>query len=434
MKRIYLLLAAVAAVLAIGIGSSPVTAQQPTGPTAGTKLTGDLNSPRGMKVGPDGMIYIAEAGSGGTTVVGPADNSSMSGNTGRISKIDPATGTRTTVADNLPSNAGSEGDAVGPADVAFIGSQLYYVQTHGGAAYGFPNNPTGLYKVNSNGTVTLVADIGKFNIATPVNDISSGTQQDIEIGGNPYAMTVRDGAFLVTDGNQNQVMKITTAGAITRLNEFPGHPVTTGITFNGSGPLFVSALGQFPFAAADGKVYQVGYPSGSVSTVASGVSSLTDVEFSGSQLYALNFADQAPDLSMGPWIPFTGKLMKLDASTGTFTPIVTGFTATTAVIFIGDTAYVSNNGVPFVAPGEVWKIANVSSLAALPAPAPTAAAPAPTAPVAAPTGAPSGVIVGPNTGTAGISNEADGRVWIPMLVLAIIGIAALGGAVVTKRR
>ena len=431
MKRIYLFLAAVAAVLAVGVGSSGVTAQAP-GPSAGTKLTGDLISPRGMKVGPDGMLYVAEAGSGGTTAVGTGDNASMSGNTGRISKIDPATGTRTTVAGNLPSNAGAEGDAVGPADVAFIGNQLYYVQTHGGTAYGFPNNPTGVYKVNSNGTVTLVADIGKFNIANPVNDVSSGTQQDIEPGGNPYSMTVRDGAFLVVDGNQNQVMKITTAGAITRLAEFPGHPVTTGITYAAGGPLYVAALGQFPFAPSDGIVYQVGYPSGSVTKVASGVSSLTDVEFSpAGQLYALNFADQAPDLSQGPWIPFTGKLMKLDVSTGTFTPLVTGFTATTNFIFIGDTAYVSNNGVPFIAPGEIWKIANVSTLAPLavsPTPAPTTAAPAPTATP------PSGVIAAPNTGTGAVSNDADSRVWLPVLVLAAVGIAAIGGAVVTKRR
>src|SRR5438132_4538977 len=160
MKRIYLLVAAVGAVLAIAFGSSGVTAQAP-GPSAGTKLTGDLREPRGMKVGPDGMIYVAEAGSGGTTAVGSGDTASMSGNTGRISKIDPSTGTRTTVADNLPSNATPEGGNLGPADVAFIGSQLYYAQTHGGAVFGFPNNPTGIYKVNSNSTVTLVANIAK---------------------------------------------------------------------------------------------------------------------------------------------------------------------------------------------------------------------------------------------------------------------------------
>jgi hypothetical protein len=85
---------------------------------------------------------------------------SHSGFTGRISKIDPATGARTTVIDKLPSNAGEQGDAVGPADVAFVGSQLYYVQTHGGAVYGFPDNPTGVYRVNASGTAQLVADIG----------------------------------------------------------------------------------------------------------------------------------------------------------------------------------------------------------------------------------------------------------------------------------
>ncbi len=93
-----------------------------------------------MKIGPDGMIYVAEAGSGGTTTVTVGGSDSNSGLTGRISKIDPATGARTTVAANLPSNAGPDGDAVGPADVAFIGSQLYYVQTHARHRLRLPRN------------------------------------------------------------------------------------------------------------------------------------------------------------------------------------------------------------------------------------------------------------------------------------------------------
>ena len=96
----------------------------------------ELLSPRGLKLGPDGMLYVAEAGTGGDEVVTIDGSETHIGFTGRISKIYPETGERTTVADGLPSHAGTEGDTVGPADVAFIGDQLYYVQTHGGDAYG----------------------------------------------------------------------------------------------------------------------------------------------------------------------------------------------------------------------------------------------------------------------------------------------------------
>ncbi|MBF6600808.1 MAG: ScyD/ScyE family protein [Dehalococcoidia bacterium] len=439
MKRICtgLTMLALAAALVLSgsalFGGPPARAQAP-GPTSGTLLVGNLTNPRGMKVGPDGMIYVAEAGTAGDIAVGTGDNASKSGFTGRISKIDPATGARTTVADKLPSNGFAEG-TVGPADVAFLNGQLYYIQTHGGVAYGFPNNPTGVYKVNSNGTVTLVGDIGAFNIANPVASIRNGTQRDIEPGGNPYAMTVRDGAFYVVDGNQNQIEKVTTAGTVTRFAEFDGHPVTTGITYKTGGPFFVGTFGQFPFLPSAGTVRQVGYPTGSSTQVAGGVSSITDVEFGpGGQLYALNFADNATNASAPPpWIPFTGKLMKVNAN-GTFTPLITGFTAASSVIFDGDTAYIVNNSVSFLGPGEIWKVTGVSSLQPLavsptPAPVPstTPSAPAPTP------RAPSGVVA-PNTGSGPAGGDGFQSWYLAGIVIGIAGaVLVVSGRMAARR-
>ena len=428
------LLFAAAVVAAIGsmLAAAPASAKSPV--SAGTSLATGLLSPRGMKMGPDGMIYVAEAGSGGDAVVTIEGQESHSGLTGRISRIDPATGARTTVADGLPSNAGSEGDSVGPADVAFIGNQLYYVQTHGGAAYGFAGKPTGVYKV-SGGSATLVADIGAYNIANPVNDVSSGKQQYIEVGGNPYSMTVRDGALYVVDGNQNQIMRVTTDGAISRLTEFPGHPVTTGIAQSGSsGPFYVSTLGQFPFSAADGTVVRVGVPTGARTKVAGGVSSITDVEFSaGGQLYALSFGAQATDPNApAPWQFFSGQILKVDTAAGALTPVVTGLMFPTSLIFVGDTAYVSNGGVsiPGLVDGEIWKIENFSSVTP-PAATPTSA---PAAPTATPSGG-TGTISGPSTGSGGMDPLASEArpAWIA-LALAVAAVALGGAGRIARRR
>jgi hypothetical protein len=154
-------------------------------------------------------------------------------------------------------------------------------------------------------------------------------------------------------------MQITPAGKITRLAEFHGHPVETGIASGASGPLYVTTLGQFPFSKEDGAVYQIGFQTGSITKIAGGFSSMTDVEIGpGGQLYALNFGDQNPVMSetAPPWMFGSGKVFKLDAAAGTLTPIVTGFSFATALIFSGDTAYVANNGVtiPGLNKGTQW--------------------------------------------------------------------------------
>jgi hypothetical protein len=67
-----------------------------------------FNDPRGLKFGPDGLLYVAEAGVGGTNVsscipqVVPPVGPYLGADTGsRISRVDQY-GIRTTVADHIP--------------------------------------------------------------------------------------------------------------------------------------------------------------------------------------------------------------------------------------------------------------------------------------------------------------------------------------------
>ena len=85
-----------------------VFAQGPPVPQGGTVVAAGLEGPRGMTFGPDGLLYFAEAGLGGTqpvpqgcqnvpAPVGPYHG----GPTARISRIE-SNGVRTTVVDGLP--------------------------------------------------------------------------------------------------------------------------------------------------------------------------------------------------------------------------------------------------------------------------------------------------------------------------------------------
>src|SRR6185312_10291552 len=131
-----------------------------------------LNNPRGLKFGPDGYLYVAEGGLGGTNSTTPQQCQQVpsigpytgSPTGGRISKIDRH-GHRTTVTDALPSSQSNPqvGSLVaGVADVAFIDHTMYALLAGAGCSHGVLGTDNAVMRIAPNGSATMIANLSAY--------------------------------------------------------------------------------------------------------------------------------------------------------------------------------------------------------------------------------------------------------------------------------
>jgi len=335
-----------------------------TGQTISVFASG-FNNPRGLKFGPDGNLYVAEGGAGGTassvgqckqvpTPVGPYTG----GFTARISKV-ASDGTVSTVADNLPSNATStlSGSLVsGVADVAFLGKTLYAILAGAGCSHGLAGTDNGLLRVNKDGSTTMVADLSVFQKAHPV---ANPEPDDFEPDGTWYSMVVADGVFYAIEPNHGELDAISTEGAIRRVvdvSRIQGHIVPTALAFDGHN-FFVGNLDTFPIKDGSSKIMKIS-PEGFLTTAYIGFSDILGLAFdSKGRLYVLENTTGNPAPT-----PNTARILRVDGK-NKYTVIADGATSAlslpTAMTFGPDgNLYVSNLGFgpPPVGLGQVLKI------------------------------------------------------------------------------
>src|SRR5262249_49357492 len=138
-------------------------------------VQGGLEGPRGLRFGPDGNLYVAEAGTGGTnstaklcTGVIPPVGPYLGGKNGRMSRVDKS-GDVWTVATGFASSVDALGDLQGVADLTFLDGKLYALIGGGGCSHGVPDLPNGIVAVNTrNGRWRYVADLSAFIQSHPV--------------------------------------------------------------------------------------------------------------------------------------------------------------------------------------------------------------------------------------------------------------------------
>jgi sugar lactone lactonase YvrE len=334
-----------------------------------TSVVTGLGNPRHMSFGPDGALYITEAGVGGTEIQGgfaPGVNAYMDGGrSGRLIRLLP-NGSTEVVLDNLPSFAisGTNGfQGYGIHDVAFDDRGNGYMLIGAGVNVGFRNTIGTLgqdlgylFQVDVNtGQITKLFDFTAYEDAN--------NPDGIDLISNVYGLVVQKDIVAVVDAAGNDILFWNkTTQAVEQLQVFPRRfagasqfqSVPTTVAVGPDGAYYVSELTGFPYPVGAAQVYRLADTNTPATVYASGFTQVLDLDFDQyGNLYVLEVAQQ----SLPTQIPF-GAVIKVAPDGTRITLVNQGLIYPTGLEVTpdGSTIYVANRGFLGNHQGEIVKL------------------------------------------------------------------------------
>lgn len=349
--------------LGSAVGVSGLVAAGLTGVAAGPAVANGvatdvvasgLNSPRQVSFGPDGALYVAEAGKGGNgPCVDSPEGNVCFGFSGSVTKV--MNGRQSRVLRGLPSLAGEGGvSGAGPSDIV-VGSGGTYALT-----MNLGNNPAVRDDLPAAGHKFGTVLMGRFG-GGPVTiaDLASfEAAKDFDGQGpdnNPTSLLKDGSSYVVADAGANTLMRVRARGKMAKMalfenrlvpappflppGDIPMQPVPTAVAKGPDGAFYVSELTGFPFPAGQARIYRV-KPGQAPTVWASGLTNVTDIAWVGNSLLAVQIAGSGGLLSVPPGELPTGNVVVVDRW-GPPLELVGGLTAPYGLAVKGSTAYVS---------------------------------------------------------------------------------------------
>jgi len=247
---------------------------------------------------------------------------------------------------------------------------LYALLGGGGEDYGNPGSPNGVYRVNGDGSVTMLANLSSWLGDVPSKEFAADYNSD----GSLFDMEAGAGALWVSEAVGGRLLKVMPDGAITLIADLSvGHTVPTGVALAPDGGAYVGFETAAPWTDGSSRVVHVA-EDGMVSEVWTGLTAVTDIALGpDGALYAAEMA--TGNTTDGSNIhPGTGRVVRQDGPDGLVViadgldfPSYLGF-APDGSLLVGSPAIGANDGE-----GTITRIAVGDPAGADPGPAPTCA-------------------------------------------------------------